>query len=92
MGITVVFTLVSLIAAASFFDQDPASDDATARPHARIELVALVSKAWITFQSSMWDGPEFHLSLIFTIMLIGITVTYLYIFYLPYYHYETTVI
>jgi hypothetical protein len=40
----------------------------------------------------MWDGPEYHLSLIITILFIGFLLTYLYIFYLPFYNYKTTVI
>jgi hypothetical protein len=91
-GITVVFTVISLITAASFFDQDPSSEDATARPHARIELVFLVAKAWLTFQESMWDGPDYHIPMIFVILVTGVTVTYLYIFYQPFYDYKTTVI
>ena len=50
MLITVMFTMLALIVAASFYDSNPASTDPTARSHSRCELIFLLSKAIITLQ------------------------------------------
>jgi hypothetical protein len=51
-----------------------------------------LAKAIITVQFSTFDGPPNHPYLIFSILALGFTIGFLYIFYLPYYHWLTTVI
>jgi hypothetical protein len=48
MILSILFAFISLIVAASFYEQDSSTDDVSARPHSRVELYYLVLKGIIT--------------------------------------------
>jgi hypothetical protein len=87
-----IFGLVSFVVAASFYQQDCLSEDVTARPHARLDLYYLAAKALLTLQFKIFTAPEYHIYGVITNMFFSMTVCYLYVFYMPFYHYTTTVI
>mmetsp|Transcript_28347 Transcript_28347/g.50507 ORF Transcript_28347/g.50507 Transcript_28347/m.50507 type:complete len:1521 (+) Transcript_28347:395-4957(+) len=89
---TLTFGLLSFVVAASFYEQDFHSEDVTARPHARLELYYLGVKALLTLQFKLFTAPSYHLFGVISNLGFSISVAYLYIFYLPFYHYHTTVI
>ncbi|CAG9312012.1 unnamed protein product [Blepharisma stoltei] len=86
---SIVLGVMSLIVAASYYELEYTSDDIVARPHARVELAFFVIKGIITFFTTMFFKPEFWVMLYFIQLFCGVTMTYLYMFYLPYYDYRT---
>lgn len=90
--ILAVFGLVTIIVTASFVEQDPCGKDIRAQPHARIELIYLIMKFIMIVQFYLYGQPQYQPYMIFTILSVGVIMTTLYIFYMPFYHYRTTVI
>jgi len=90
--ISAIFAMLSLIVAASFYEQDYTSDDVSARPHARVELLFLVVKGVVTVIFNVAPTIEYQNLHIFSIMALGVPITFMYIWYLPYYDYRTTVV
>jgi hypothetical protein len=88
----VIFGLLSFVVAASFYEQDCLSEDVTARPHARLELYYIAAKALLTLQFKIFTAPAYHIYGVISNVFFSLTVCYLYVFYMPFYHYTTTVI
>lgn len=88
--ISILFSALSLVVTGSFYEQDCKSEDPSARPHARVELISTLLKGAISVQFSFFEDPEYHASQIFSILALGVILTFLYIWYLPNYHYLTT--
>ncbi|CAG9322230.1 unnamed protein product [Blepharisma stoltei] len=90
--ISIIFGLLSLIVAASFYELEYTSEDVAARPHARVELLFLVTKAAIIFFFNFYYEKEYYWMLDIILLVSGITITYLYLYYMPFYDYRTCVI
>lgn len=88
---SVLLCVISLVVAASFYELDYKSDDASARPHARIELIYLLGKMFLTVVFKLFEQSQYHLIQIISILFVGILVTFLYVVYLPFYDYSTSV-
>ena len=88
---SLLLCVVSLVVSASFYELDYKSDDASARPHARIELIYLLVKMYLTIVFKMWEQSQYHLIQICSILGGGLLMTYLYVIYLPFYDYRTSV-
>lgn len=88
---SILFGMVSLIVCASFYELDYKSDDASARPHARVDLMYLVVQGILTVVFKVFEQSEYHLIQISSLLGLGIPMTYFYIAYLPFYNYKVSV-
>ncbi|OMJ73804.1 hypothetical protein SteCoe_27447 [Stentor coeruleus] len=89
---SILLCTISLVVCASFYELDYKSDDASARPHARIELIYLMGKMVITVVFKMCEQQEYNLLQIFAILGVGIPMTFLYAIYMPFYNYWISVL
>ena len=90
--ISILFGVFSTIVAASFYEQDYTSEDVSARPHARIELIFLLFKGLISVIFTLYEQPKYNALQIGSILATGIPMTVIYVMFLPFYHYKTTVV
>ncbi|CAG9320952.1 unnamed protein product [Blepharisma stoltei] len=90
--ISIIFGLLSLIVAASFYELEYTSEDIAARPHARVELIFLMIKAVMIFFINFYYEKEYYVMLDIVFLLSGLIMTFLYIYYMPFYDYRTCVI
>lgn len=90
--ISVVFTAVALVVVASFYEQDCNSEDAAARPHARVELIYLVVKCTFTVEFALLYTPEYRVIQLTSLLVLSGLTAFLYCYFLPFYHFKTTCI
>ena len=88
--ISLVFTMVAMIVVASFYEQDCNSEDAAARPHARVELIYLVVKCIFTVEFALLYPPEHRLIQLLSLLALSGLTAFLYCYFLPFYHFKTT--
>jgi hypothetical protein len=89
---SILFGMVSLLVAASFYELDYKSDDASARPHARVELVYLLGQGALTVIFKVWEDPIYHYVQLFGILGVGAVSTVFHVILLPFYNYKVSVI
>eukprot|EP01135_Chromosphaera_perkinsii_P005693 Nk52_evm25s358 gene=Nk52_evmTU25s358 len=90
--ISILFMALSLLVAATFYEDDPLGDAGLARPHARLDAFYLFMKTLITimftlFEKNSQDKSLVQWCLIGLLVFVGLSVTYLNIMYLPYYNF-----
>ena len=82
---SILFGLLTFVVIASFYEQDPGSDDDGSKPHSRLELLYVIDKAVYTLMFAYFGNEEFRLYLALVMLLCTSITTTLYILYLPMY-------
>lgn len=82
---SILFGLLTFVVIASFYDQDPGSDDDGSKPHSRLELLYVIDKAIYTLMFAYFSRQEYMLYLALVMFVFTSTTTVLYILYLPMY-------
>ena len=82
---SILFGVLTFVVIASFYDQNPGSDEDGAKPHARLELLYIIDKAVYTLVFAYFGDPKYKVYEALVLLVCSVTTCTLYILYLPIY-------